>query len=301
MAKVIGVSVGSDGTVWCVDSAGNAYMRVGSEWKRNPTAKASEVAVGKLDIVWCRNSPGEVYRLQGTAFNSTWAKDPPASLVISISAGDDGTLWVANSKGEAVELNKNQWNHDFTAKDVVEVSVGNAANVWYRNKSGNIFKRDAAGKWQQDTVAKNATSVSGASDGTVWVANNKGELWTKVGNDWKQNPSGRAGQVSTGKTGLVWCVNDDGEIFHAETADWNSGWKKVAAPAEMPGPTTYKLKEKDTVLSILRARHPGISTVELHKKSDQVAKLNKWPGTLANDYNGHAKRLKPGDVIILEA
>jgi hypothetical protein len=29
MTKVIGISVGLNGTVWCVDSAGNAYMRVG--------------------------------------------------------------------------------------------------------------------------------------------------------------------------------------------------------------------------------------------------------------------------------
>lgn len=301
MARVIGVSVGSDGAVWCVDSAGNAYMRVGSEWKKNPTAKAVEVAVGTVNNVWCRNSAGEIFKLKGSAHDGGWDKDAAANQVTSISVGGDGTLWVVNKQGQLARRDGNQWQHDPGVKDAVEVAVGNMSNVWYRNKAGRLLKLGANGKWQADATASQITSHAVGDDGTVWVVNQKGEFWTKFGNEWKKNDKGMGVQISAGRAGLVWCVNAAGEIFHAQAADWPTFWVKVAPPKDLPPSATYTIKQGDTLTGVLRAKYPTISTEELYKKSDQVAKLNGWPGTMADNYGGKATSLKAGDVIILEA
>lgn len=304
MTKVIGVSVGSDGTVWCVDSANNIYMRVGSEWKRNTKGKAVEIAVGNMNHVWCRNSEGNIFKLQGTGFDGMWNPDTVASQVVSISVGDDGTVWVANRKGELVKLDSGQWNANAFGKDAVEVTVGNAANVWYRNKTGHIFKlqgTSAFGSWDQDKVASQVESVSVGSDGTIWVSNKPDDLHMKVAGEWKKNDKGKANQISVGKQGLVWCVTAAGAIYHAQAADWATYWTAVAAPKDMPASTTYKIKDGDQLLAILRAKNPGISSTELTKKADQTAKLNGWSGTLADNYGGKATSLKAGDVIILVA
>jgi hypothetical protein len=301
MAIIVGVSVGSDGAVWCVDSAGNAYMRVGSEWKKNPTAKADEVAVGNVSNVWCRNSAGEVFKLQGSDFSATWAKDAQASQVTSISAGADGTVWVTNSKGQMAYLQGGQWHHVPDVNTAVEVAVGSAAHIWYRDNKGLIYKKDGSGKWQKDNTASDVISLSAGNDGTVWVANSKHELWTMSGGVWKKNDKGTARQISVGKQGLAWVVNAAGEIYHVQAADWPTYWVKVALPKDMPASTKYTIKQGDTVTGIIRAKYPTISTAELRQKSDTVARLNGWPGTMDDNYGGRAKSLKPGDVIVLEA
>jgi hypothetical protein len=114
------------------------------------------------------------------------------------------------------------------------------------------------------------------------------------------NEHGKARQISVGNKNLVWCVNEEGKIFHAESNDWRTYWKEVGQPL-LPQPVLYEIKENDTLLSIIRVKFDPKNAGELAKKADQIAKLNKWTGTLGNDYNGRARNLKPGEVIILEA
>jgi hypothetical protein len=302
--KVIGVSVGADGAVWCADSLGNLYMRVSSEWKRNPTAIATEVAVGNANEVWCRNAEGSIYKLQGATYNAAWGKDPLASQVKrSIAAGGDGVVWVVNNSDQLFKLEGGQWKQNPTGK-AVEVSVGDANNVWCRNSGGQIFRLASAGyanPWIPETVpGLPVISIGAGNDGAVWVANEKGELFAKDGPTWRMNEHGKARQISVGNKNLVWCVNEEGKIFHAESNDWRTYWKEVGQPL-LPQPVLYEIKENDTLLSIIRVKFDPKNAGELAKKADQIAKLNKWTGTLGNDYNGRARNLKPGEVIILEA
>lgn len=307
MATVIGVSAGADGVVWCADSAGNLYMRVGSEWKRNPTAKATEVAVGSASHVWCRNADGRVFKLQGANFDGGWSEDPDASLVKqSIAAGSDGTVWVVNTKGELVKREKGQWKHNPTGKNAVEVSVGDTNNVWCLNNLGQPFRLSgttADSPWLPQTVpGLPVASIGAGNDGAVWVANTKGELFAKDGPTWRMNDKGKAVQISVGNRNLVWCVNAAGELFHAQANDWNTFWVKVAPPAGLPGSRHYTVREGDkSLLAILRKEYPGTVEADVVRRADRVARLNKWPGTLQDNYGGFAQRMQPGDVLILEA
>jgi len=293
--KVIGVSVGGDGAVWCADALGSLYMRVGSEWKRNPTAIANEVAVGNVNNVWCRNREGSIFKLQGPNYNSAWGKDPVASLVKqSISVGSDGTVWVVNTKGQLVKLEAGQWKHNPTGI-AAEVSVGDANNVWCHNYAGELFQLQGSAwdaTWVKAPSASNVVSIGAGNDGTVWVANRWGELWAKVGNEWRKNDKASAVvQVSAGNRDLVWCVNAAGEMFHAQSNDYATYWIKVPSPA-MPK-RVHVVKEGEWLLKIIRNEFNPTTDAQALALADKVAQLNGWPN--------REKVLEPGDVIILEA
>ncbi len=292
--KVIGVSVGSDGAVWCADSLGSLYMRVGSEWKRNPTAIATEVAVGNSNNVWCRNRDGQIFKLLGNTYDSGWGKDPIASLVKqSISVGSDGTLWVVNTKNQLVKLEAGQWKHNPTGK-AQEVSVGNANNVWCQNAEGRVFKLQGSawdGTWVVDPLATNVVSIGAGDDGAVWIANHKGELWARVGNEWRKNDkASNVIQVAVGNRNLVWCVNASGQIFHAQSNDYATYWVNVPPPV-MPK-RVHQVREGEWLLKIIREElHPPTDAKAL-AMADQVAKYNGWAN---REHVIHA-----GDMVILE-
>lgn len=296
MPKVIGVSVGADGAVWCADSAGNVYMRVGNEWKRNPTAIANEVAVGNINHIYCRNPQGYVFRLKGTTYDAQWDKDSVASLVTkSISAGADGVVWVVNAKSELVMLDNGVWRHNPHKKDAVAVTVGDAGEVWYCNTAGKIFRLNGSAydsQWVEEPVASQVKSLSAGHDGTLWVTNQKDEIWKKTSAapvNYQKNDKGKAAQISVGSTQLVWCVNAAGEIFHAQGTNYDTYWVKVAPPV-MPA-RTYEVKQGEWLLKIVREQFKPISEADALKKADEIAKLNGWPN---REHVLHA-----GDVIIL--
>lgn len=239
MAKIKGVSVGADGTAWCVDTDNRLWKLEESGWKKNPSGRAVEVAVGDNDNVWCRNAAGEVFKLDGDDWNDGWVKDTKAKDVQTISAAADGTVWVGNKRGELFKrVGKNSWSLKNPTGSAVEVTVGSAKNVWCRNAAGNVFQlqgSDWDSAWKKDTMASWAQSISAAADGTVWLTAKAPQkvdrMWKREGaNSWKENPKGYARQVSVGNDHRVMCVNKDGECYRLLSPDWDSDWEKMDSP-----------------------------------------------------------------------
>lgn len=239
MAKVTGLSVGADGTSWCVDSNSRLWKREGGGWKKNPSGRAVEVAVGDNDNVWCRNAAGEVFKLDGDDWDDGWVKDTQAKDVQTISAAADGTVWAGNKSGQIFKrVGVNSWSQPNPTANAVEVTVGSANNVWCRNAAGNVFElqgSDWNSAWTQDTMASWVRSISAAADGTVWATAKAPEevdrMWKREGaNSWKMNPKGYARQVTVGSASRVMCVNKDNECYRLESASWDSDWDEVAPP-----------------------------------------------------------------------
>lgn len=299
-AKVIGVSIGADGTTWCCDSAGFLYRRHGSHWHRDMKARALEVAVGSASNVWCRNREGSVFQLQS---NSEWEKDKVASNAATISVGSDGTVWVGNSSGKAVmATGLNQWSKENpNAKDVVEVTVGDANNVWCRNGSGKVFKLKSSSSdsgWDEDTAVSLVGSIAAGSDGTVWLTNtdpgDSNRLYKREGkNNWSAaDPKYRAAQVSVGRADRVRCVNDAGQIFWLDGSAWNSEWKPLGEP-DMP--TIYIVQSGDILGDIVKTY---FSQQGVHL---QGAALTKRIAEVAGQSPiASADNIDVGDVIVLE-
>jgi hypothetical protein len=272
MSKVIGVSVGADGAVWCCDALGSLYQYQGS-WFRSPTAVATEVAVGSSLTVWCRNREGRAFKLQGGNYNDSWQQDTSASLLTTISAGADGTVWAGNIYGRLFKKEGNEWKQNPSAV-AVEVAVGSANHVWYRSQDGRVFRLNGPGYdagWTQDPLASMVTTIGVGQDGTVWVGNSLGQLYKKEGDEWKRNPSASAVQVSVGVADQVWCVNNAGQIYRLGGSAYDSGWLPVSAP-QMPS-WIYVVKEGDTLGEIVQAAF-GLSGAALYQKVDEIAELN---------------------------
>ena len=62
------VAIGSDGSLWAVNKAGNIWRRNGSSWTQVQGA-ATDIAVSDADTVWVTNSSGNIYQWGG---GNTW-------------------------------------------------------------------------------------------------------------------------------------------------------------------------------------------------------------------------------------
>ena len=295
-AKVVGVSVGADGTAWCCDSAGFLYMRDQGTWKRNPGAKnAAEVAVGNVNNVWCRTKNGDVFQLDGKKWNSSWRKETAAKDAQTISVGSDGTVWAGNSKRQLVKRNSlNNWSAPNPTAKAVEVSVGSASEVWCRSPENFVFKLKGSNwnaGWEKDTLVSWVRAISTGGDGTVWLTAQAPEevdrMWMRMGpNKWNKNPSGYARQICVGSADHVWCTNKNGDIFRNTSPTWDSGWTAIAKPDL---PTLYTVVRGDTLSEIVQD-HYKLSGSALVKKVNEIADLN---GIEDPD------EIDAGDVIIL--
>ncbi len=106
-----------------------------------------EVAVGSANNVWCRNGSGKVFKLKGSSSDSGWDEDTAVSLVGSIAAGSDGTVWLTNTDpGNPNRLFKreghNSWSDANPQGRAVQVAAGRAQEVCCVNSEGKIFRDD---------------------------------------------------------------------------------------------------------------------------------------------------------------
>lgn len=293
-AKVVGVSAGADGTLWCVDSVGFAYKMEGKTWRRNPEAKrVREIAVGGASNVWCRNDAGDIFKLQVPDWNSKWTKDNVAKNVQTISAGIDGTVWIGNEDGKLFMRVNDEWKEN-TKGTAQEVSVGKSTNVWCRNAAGKVFKLQSSawdGDWDEDGQASWVQSISAAFDGTVWLSSadpaDKDRLFKREGADkWDKNTKAKAIQVSAGSSAKVYCVNESGQIYRLTGSAWNGDWTTVTLPDL---PKSHLIKEGETLGAIVQKVYK-LSGTAAYAKVDEIVALN---GLKDGD------EIKAGDTIAL--
>jgi len=293
-AKVVGISAGSDGAVWCVDSVGFAYKMQGKTWRRNPEAKrVREITVGSADTVWCRNDAGDIFKLRVSDWNSNWTKDSDAKNVQTISAGTDGTVWIGNEDGKLFMYVNNSWKENPKA-NAQEVSVGKATNVWCRNEAGKVFKLKGNGwdgDWDEDGQASWAQSISAAFDETMWLSSadptDKDRLFKREGPDqWDRNTKVKAVQVSVGSASKVYCVDEFGQIRRLTGSGWNGDWTTVPLPDL---PNSHLIKKGETLGAIVQDVYKLTGTAA-YDKVDEIVALNGLED---------ADEIKAGDSIAL--
>lgn len=285
MAKVRGVSVGGDRTVWCLDVNGRLHKWDGSRWRQNPDAIAVEVAVGSAGNVWCRNSSGELFRAATSSHDTGWQKLPdyPGDGLRSISANIDGELWIINGAGDVWRLAGGQWSNPGGPRDGRLISTGSRYRVCYVSQSGALrvsgidvggltwatIRRPVAGGTEVSLQ-----SVSYSVEGAIWASDSNDQLYKRGRTDatWRHNLNGAAVQVSVGPINEIWCVNAAGQIWRASHSLGfvNTYWH----PMPEPGSANYLVKPGDTVFSIVSHHCPGISDANRAGMIDEIVRLN---------------------------
>jgi hypothetical protein len=196
------VSVGSDGTVWGVNTANNIYRYAGNQWQQIPGA-LRQISVGNANNVWGVNAAGNIYFWTGSAWQQV------AGALTNVSVAPDGTVWGVNSAGNIYRRSGSTWQQIPGA--LVQISVGSASIVWGVNAAGNIY-RWTGSTWQQIPGA--LTCVAAASDGTVWGVNSAGNIYryNSGSNNWTMTAGGLS-EISVGAAPLIWGVNSAGNIY----------------------------------------------------------------------------------------
>jgi len=167
------ISVGSDGTVWGLNSAGQIYMfnSQTQTWQQVPGLLA-QIAVGSSSFVFGLNGAGQIYRYD--ASSQGWDQIP--GILSQLAVGCDGDLWGINSGAQVFHFNSGQQTWVQVPGALAQLAVGADGTVWGLNNANQIWRFNAQ-KQSWDSIAGQLTQISVGADAVVWGVNASGQTY----------------------------------------------------------------------------------------------------------------------------
>ena len=92
--QIIQVSVGADGTVWCVSCQNIVFQYAGNGQFQQIDGKLKLISVGSASHIWGLDASNAIYQ----RVNNAWQRVPGSLGYISVGA--DGTVWGLNANNE---------------------------------------------------------------------------------------------------------------------------------------------------------------------------------------------------------
>ena len=197
------LSVGADGAVFGVTSAGAIFRRRGAGWDSLPGALV-QVSVGDAANVWGVNAAQQIFRWNGAA----WDLMPGALTCVAAAA--DGTVWGVNSAQQIFRWDASRWT--LVPGGLVQIAVASASLVFGVASNGQVFRRVGDG-WER--LSGGLRQVSVAADGSAWGVNSNDEIFPWNGGDWDKI-NGGLHQVAHRSRERVWGVSADDQIWYVD-------------------------------------------------------------------------------------
>jgi hypothetical protein len=201
------------------NSPTHSHVTTSGGWNYVPGV-LSQISVGADGAVWGLNSAGEIYQFNGNylgVYNGTagWNRIP--GVLSQISVGSAKVVWGINSAGQIFQYNgAGGWN--YVPGALTQIAAGANGAVWGINGAGQPFQYNGAGGWNY--VPGYLTQISLAPDGwCVWGLNSQGAIFYhnsyagEVG--WVGDP-GQLSQIAA-LDGTAYGVNSAGEAFYGYT------------------------------------------------------------------------------------
>jgi hypothetical protein len=214
------VSVGSDGTVWGINGAGQVDMfnPQTQTWQQAP-GLFSQIAVGASGFVWALNAAGQIYRYDPTL--QSWDQIPGA--LSQIAVGSDGDVWGIGSSAQVYHFNSATQNLVQIPGTLAQIAVGYDGAIWGTNAAQQVYRfNPGTQSWQQIPGALKRVAVG--ADGDVWGINNAGQTYhfNSLSQRWDNAP-GSLAQIAVGSASNVWGIDAAGAIwrFNAQAQAWN--------------------------------------------------------------------------------
>jgi hypothetical protein len=214
------VSVGSDGTVWGLNGAGQVDMfnPQTQTWQPAP-GSFTQIAVGASGFVWALNAAGQVYCYDSAT--QSWDQIP--GTLSQIAVGSDGDVWGIGSSAQVYHFNPATQNLVQIPGTLAQIAVGYDGAVWGINAAQQIFRfNPGTQNWQQMPGALKRVAVG--ADGDVWGINNAGQTYhfNSLSQHWDNTP-GSLVQIAVGSASNVWGIDASGAIwrFNAQAQAWN--------------------------------------------------------------------------------
>jgi hypothetical protein len=215
------ISVGSDGTVWGINSGGLIY-RYNSQTQSwtGVSGFLTQIAVGGDGSVWGLNS-GHIYRFDRTA--QDWI--PVSGSLAKIAVGGDGDVWGLNSAEVIYHWNAAAQSWAQIPGTLSQIAVGFNGAVWGINSFGLIFRFNP-GLQAFQPVPGLLTQISVGSDGVVWGLNGAGSIYrfNSLTQQFENVPGGLA-RIIVGSGANVWGANSSNLIYRFDTSSQN--WVNV--------------------------------------------------------------------------
>jgi len=214
------LSVGSDGTVWGLSSAGQTYMfnSQTQTWQQAP-GLLTQIAVASNGVVWGLNAAGQIYRYDP----ATQGWDQISGILSQIAVGSDGDVWGINASSQVYHFNAATQTWVQAPGALAQIAVGYDGTVWGLNAAHQIFRfNPGTQNWQQ--VAGLLKQVAVGGDGDVWGINSAGQTFhfNTLSQQW-QNTGASLAQIAVGSGSNVWGIDSAGGIwnFNGQAQAWN--------------------------------------------------------------------------------
>jgi len=208
------LSVGSDGTVWGINSAQQiyAYDISSQAWTPIP-GFLSRIAVGSSSAAWGINSSGAIYRWTG----SEWV-NVPGSLA-QIAVGGDGDVWGLNALGQIYHYSPAQNTWVGIKGRLNQISVGSTGAVYGVYGAGYLYwYNPGTGLFQQVTAAAGFLQISAGIDGDMWAVKNNVAYHYNVLRNRMDATTGSISSVMIGSGAAVFGLGSAGKIYQWDPA-----------------------------------------------------------------------------------
>jgi hypothetical protein len=215
------VSVGADGTVWGINSAGLIYRYDSNSqsWVQTP-GYLKQIAVGGNGAVWGLNPAGSIYRWNAQAQNWT----PINGSLSQITVGSDDDVWGLNSAQSIYHWIPSAQNWVQIPGALKQIAVGFNGAVWGINRAGLIYRFNP-GSQAFVPVPGILTQIVVGSDGVVWGLNGQSIYRFNSLTQRFEHIPGALTQIAVGSGGNVWGINAGNLIYELDSP--NQSWTNI--------------------------------------------------------------------------
>jgi sugar lactone lactonase YvrE len=217
------ISVGGDGTLWGLNSAGEVFEFNSSNqsWTWIP-GSLSRIVVGSNNAVWGLNATQQIYARDMT--KQAWKAIPGALAQLAI--GCDGDVWGLNAAGSIYHFDAPSGNWQQIPGALARLAVGSDGAVWGLNAGGSIYRYSVA-THTFSPVPGFLTQISVGADGDAWGLNNQSIYhFDRLTQAWVPM-AGALSYLAVGSGGNVYGLNAANQICEynpqSQTCTWIPG------------------------------------------------------------------------------
>ena len=263
------ISVGADGTVWGLNSAGQPFMfnPQTQTWQQAP-GLLTQVTVASSGVVWGLNAAGQIYRYDP----STQGWDQIPGILSQIAVGSDGDVWGMNSSSQIYHFNAATQTWVQIPGALAQLAVGYDGAVWGLNASQQVYRfNPGTQNWQQ--VGGLLKRVAVGADGDVWGINSAGQTYhfNALSQQW-QNTGASLKQIAVGSATNVWGIDAAGGVwcFNAQAQAWKQVPGQLAQIAVGENGAVWGLNSAQQVYQFVQ---PTQATQTFHPLAGSLAQI----------------------------
>jgi hypothetical protein len=263
------ISVGSDGTVWGLNSAGQTYMfnSQTQTWQQAP-GLLTQITAASSGVIWGLNAAGQIYRYDPAS--QSWDQIP--GILSQLAVGSDGDVWGMNSSSQIYHFNAASQTWVQIPGALAQLAVGYDGAVWGLNAAHQIFRfNPGTQNWQQ--VAGLLKRVAVGADGDAWGINSAGQTFhfNTLSQQW-QNTGASLAQLAVGSASNVWGLDSGGGIwcFNAQAQAWKQVPGQLAQLAVGENGAVWGLNSANQIYQFVQ---PTQATQTFHPFAGSLAQV----------------------------